>query len=48
MEKLKKIIKEAFVNKERKIITKELGHKDWWDKDCIQLYKNEEESSQTT
>lgn len=36
-QRLKKKIKEALVNKERKVITKELGHKDWWDKDCTRM-----------
>lgn len=33
------MINDSTIKKERKMVKKEIGHKDWWDKDCIRIKK---------
>lgn len=36
-QRLKIIVKDSLIKKDRKVIKKEIGHKDWWDKECTRM-----------
>lgn len=38
-QRLKNMINDSTIKKERKVVKKEIGHKDWWDKDCTKIKK---------
>lgn len=38
-QRLKNMINDSTIKKERKVVKKEIGHKNWWDKDCTRIKK---------